>query len=861
MKFFSVCILFLACLTSQAANTPLSAFPQIDAVATNDDLWVNKWTGSNYVSSRANVGVLVKAVLTNLSGTTIDTSGLASTSYVASAVSGLASNSVGSSQFTNVGGYDNLAVGESAMAGNSGGGNAVFGKWSLMNNGAGNFNTVFGFDSAQLGGGSFNTFLGYAAGNHGYQKQGVVNSTGIGYGTYTTADNQVVIGNENVVQTVIRGVITGDGSGISNLWPFTISNPSWLSVNVSGGKLAFFDGSVTNIAAGVVTLQPSTTNYVSLNLYDKSIHAWKRSGDRGSVLLGTVTTSATGVLNIIQPNAFTVPPSRISRTRAKLDSGQPVRILLLGDSTTQGSGSRGGSNWFSLLFSASMTNQAVSLGKTNITVVNMGVGGQVAKWGLACLGNTVFSPYRANVDFPYWGMSKNQYINSENAAPTNGIGESPLLSPKPDLAIISFGANASTNSVEELAFIESAIARLRKRDIEVILWNGYYRNGFASIQNAQFDRYQSIADWQGCEYVDTFSRLEETNRDSSGSFTGVTYGDNDIHQNNSGHIATAAAIKSLFSVPQAPICPAVPQTRLLLNVQSNWFPNCADVEFYAANGTWNALINRGSAASAASLGPMIGGLATNSASYIVGAGSNVQFNFSRALSADVFFSSANTATLSAAVSGGGWSKSISVPNQSWGGLLSIISMNEMKAVDLSYGPSFGTNWSIFPNWAFRSTFNNTVNIEAAIAYTYDGYVVPWNQMQFAGTWGTEASCLDVARLSHYSDDVGNAAVVIPFTGNGLVVYVDSSKAAGTLTGYIDGNKAYSAYDACYNVAVTNLVHTLQFWPGNYPGKLSDNYGPHTVRLELMTNLNGSAISPVAHTRRLGIYEAYSVDAR
>ena len=631
------------------------------------------------------------------------------------------------------------------------------------------------------------------------------------------------------------------------------------TATIAAGALTFADGSSQIIPAGSVRIAWSATNFITLDLQDFSYHAWRRAIDRGSVCLGSIVTSTNSVLNISQPVSFDVPASRISRTRAKLLAGQPVRVLCLGDSTTAGSGSTGGSNWVSLLLSPSMTNQAVSLGKTSITVQNMGVGGQLAKWGLACLGNTVSSPVRANVDFPYWAISKNHYIDTENASPASGVAEFPIIRQRPDLAIICFGANSATNSQEELGYLESAIHRLRKRDVEVILWNGYYRADFASIQNVQFDKYRVIADWQGCEFIDTFSRIAELNADALGNFTGATYADG-VHQNNAGHIATAGAIKSLFSVPQATEYPVVPQTRLLLNAQSNCFPNCAEIELTASAGT--ALSARGAAASSASLGPNLANLPITNASYSVGPGSNLMYNFSRALAVDLFFSATNTATLSNFVSGGGWGKSVAVPNQSWGGLLSILSIAEMNAVDFGYGPTWGTNWSLFPNWGFRlCPTDKAVNIEAAIAYTFDGCVVPWNQMQFGGTWGLEASQKDSSRNWHYSDDVGNATLVIPFTGSGLVLYIHCGTASGKVSVWLDGDPVYSAFDSYWNVPVSAFVRTLQLWPKNLASKLSDNYGPHTARIELLNTVNGSAVAPGAQNRRLAIYEAYAVDAR
>lgn len=55
--------------------------------------------------------------------------------------------------------------------------------------------------------GDNSVFIGRNAGNHQQQKRDVKNSISIGANTYTTNDNQIVIGNENITEIVIGGVV------------------------------------------------------------------------------------------------------------------------------------------------------------------------------------------------------------------------------------------------------------------------------------------------------------------------------------------------------------------------------------------------------------------------------------------------------------------------------------------------------------------------------------------------------------------------------------------------------------------------------------------------------------------------------
>lgn len=107
----------------------------------------------------------------------------------------------------------------------------VVGGYSAYRFGGGNNNVVTGNESGYLMQGSGNVAIGnqsaaavttgansvwignlsgYQTG--GVQKVDVTNSIAIGYNTWTTADNQVVLGNSSVTKTILRGNVTGIGS-------------------------------------------------------------------------------------------------------------------------------------------------------------------------------------------------------------------------------------------------------------------------------------------------------------------------------------------------------------------------------------------------------------------------------------------------------------------------------------------------------------------------------------------------------------------------------------------------------------------------------------------------------------------------
>lgn len=84
--------------------------------------------------------------------------------------------------------------------------NTGVGDQSFFNLTTGNLNTgVGGRSGLSLLTGQYNTFIGFDSGNNALQKTDALFSTAIGYNSYNTANNQVVIGGDNVTETLIRG--------------------------------------------------------------------------------------------------------------------------------------------------------------------------------------------------------------------------------------------------------------------------------------------------------------------------------------------------------------------------------------------------------------------------------------------------------------------------------------------------------------------------------------------------------------------------------------------------------------------------------------------------------------------------------
>lgn len=140
-------------------------------------------------------------------------------------------------------GYNNTAFGNYALSSVvTGFYNTCFGRSALLYT-TGNYNTACGsYAGRSCSTGNNNTFLGWGAGYTG-QLASAVNSMALGYQAITTADNQVVIGNTNVTQTVLRGCV--------NTTVFLVATLTAAATAGAGARAFVSDSNATTFAAVV----------------------------------------------------------------------------------------------------------------------------------------------------------------------------------------------------------------------------------------------------------------------------------------------------------------------------------------------------------------------------------------------------------------------------------------------------------------------------------------------------------------------------------------------------------------------------------------------------------------------------------
>ena len=233
---------------------------------------------AGYYYTGATVELALQEVGTSLAGK-VTTPTTANTKFgknaLISLVNGNLDTAIGSSALhENTSGNSNTAVGESALFYNINGSyNVAVGEDALAYNTSGGENTAAGVGSlGKITTGHLNTGVGYGAGNHTSQKVDASNSMALGANTYTTANNQVVIGDANVtdirfaqgaaaispaelnclagvtsaIQTQLNAKVGSDSPTLTG----TVVLPSTTSIgNVSSDELGYLDGVTSSIQA------------------------------------------------------------------------------------------------------------------------------------------------------------------------------------------------------------------------------------------------------------------------------------------------------------------------------------------------------------------------------------------------------------------------------------------------------------------------------------------------------------------------------------------------------------------------------------------------------------------------------------
>jgi len=147
--------------------------------------------------------------------------------------------------------YNNVYLGfrSGFYANNSSYHNIGIGSYSLFSNTSGNQNVGIGDEAGfNITTGTNNTFIGNDSGNNALQKVNAINSTAIGNGTYTDKNNQVVYGNNDIVEHLFR-------SGKLIMPELQITNIQTYADDTEAGTGGLISGSVYKTASGELRIK------------------------------------------------------------------------------------------------------------------------------------------------------------------------------------------------------------------------------------------------------------------------------------------------------------------------------------------------------------------------------------------------------------------------------------------------------------------------------------------------------------------------------------------------------------------------------------------------------------------------------
>ena len=208
--------------------------------------------------------------------------------------SALYSNTTGNSNsahgesalYYNTTGESNSAIGVGALLSNTTGNYiTAIGVGALLSNTTGNFNSAIGanalysnttgYHNSAIGvnagrsitTGNSNTFVGYSAGYHASQLIFAVNSMALGNEAYTTASNQVVIGNTSITQTLLNGDV---GIGTTPTEALDVDGNVRVNRGASGGI-----GAILTLSNNI----ESTNAYTGINFVNvNSANLFRKAG-------------------------------------------------------------------------------------------------------------------------------------------------------------------------------------------------------------------------------------------------------------------------------------------------------------------------------------------------------------------------------------------------------------------------------------------------------------------------------------------------------------------------------------------------------------------------------------------------------
>jgi lysophospholipase L1-like esterase len=650
---------------------------------------------------------------------------------------------------------------------------------------------------------------------------------------------------------------------IDTPWAYSSALSSGLSAYFIGGTLASADGSALTVASGAVTLPASTTSIVGFDLYDLTFRALPRAIDSAFISIARVVTGASTITSVTPIDSPKLPASRIARTKARLAQGAPVRVLLVGDSITAGTGGTSGNLWFELCFDSAQSAKGYNVhGVANITLTNLGISAANAYNGVGSIARLLAAPATQRQHPSSTYLPTLPQI-ARAGLTTRAAGANALVRELPDLVIVSLGTN-SYGLAKDAELVELTVRGWRALGVEVIIGTTNARtDGNSTLFLDDADAVQSIADTTGSAIADTWAEIAQAR------LLGTTVTPDGVHPNDTGQLLYARAISRNIN-SRAQLGESYGPTGLKV-----FRPSGSTQRGRPSNAAWyqpyQGLSGGATATSSAisnNYNVVVAGQSSSTALASLPVGGKVNFQCHDATAIVLLYelASGSTATIKVASVSGDIKTGISV-----GGLssrtcfLEILSFTEMEAVSGALQSTAQRTHTI-PAGGFIEV---TAITGGATALGVQGFIFPshasepldWRDFEFSGTWAYEAARDDSSIQIPYSD-TATSEFIVNFEGDALQLTLQTGSAAGsgaTISAWLDGEQILtsSANDPYGGGSSGSFVNNVVLMPNNTGAASGKAFGNrrslrHTARVRLTAI---GSTSGAAQNRNLALLAA------
>lgn len=616
------------------------------------------------------------------------------------------------------------------------------------------------------------------------------------------------------------------------------------NISFSDGYIISHDGNVLRVPAQSLAVRLSATNYLGVDLFDLSMHAYSRAIDMGTLFLKQVICDNSGIIQVVDiSRGLEVPANRCESVKLRLlDGNTTVRIAALGDSLSLPYPGYQ-TNWFDALFyNPAYLSNAFLPHTVFWQPRNFSVGTQSSIHGMAMIGRSVFTvPGDSGGDT---GFSSILYPEFSPYA-DGQAGESPILAGGLDLLFVGY----YNDSIYKLSYLERLVQNARERGISVILHTAEGADAVSATDHmSEGPIIRRIADQHGAMLIDTWARMEEAIQ-----IKHLNAKVDGLHQNDRGHQLWARWFRAALPTYSQPI-ESIPVSSVLVAppyLPSGFsFPKEIELNFsfpstisYPTNLAQIYTYYRNPALS-------IGGRGATNAVVVLPGGTATMAN-PHALTFDILVD--GTSPFNVTVSCG----SFTVKTVTFSGfgprigvvqLLSLADIQNIPASVYQYGkPQF------FDNLTLTLTVNSGRMVLVGGMWGVPNYKeVNLKDFEFDGIgWsGVDLGLVQGTKIVA-NNTIGGGSFSLPFTGGGVGVLFQGSPVGGKIALYLDGqlNQTIDTYSPGNRFIPVNL------FPDGTPDVTTSDQ--HSVSGKLLTDRNPLAVAPTNGMPVYGIISAYN----